>query len=167
MLKLATFSKEEVLAILGHVIDPELPYLNIVELGMVRDAEFDGNILRITITPTYFGCPVLHSIRESIVSVLQTAGFKSVEIQTVYAPAWTTDWLSDEARQKLKAAGIAPPAKRAGEAAPFLPRQTRAIQCPFCDSHDTEVRSEFGATACKSLHYCNHCRQPFEHFKCM
>ena len=109
MVTLATFSKEAVLSILSEVADPELPFLNIVELGIVRDAEFDGNVLRITITPTYFGCPILHVIRESITTVLQAAGFKAVAVQTAYTPAWTTDWLSDETRQKLKAAGIAPP----------------------------------------------------------
>jgi ring-1,2-phenylacetyl-CoA epoxidase subunit PaaD len=167
MVTLATFSKEAVLAILSEVADPELPFLNIVELGIVRDAEFDGNVLRITITPTYFGCPILHVIRESITSVLQAAGFKAVAVQTAYAPAWTTDWLSEETRHKLKAAGIAPPEGRVPDAAPFRPRQNPAVQCPYCDSHDTEVRSQFGATACKSLHYCKNCLQPFEHFKCI
>lgn len=143
-----------VLELLTEVADPELPFLNIVELGIVRDAEFDGDTLHITITPTYFGCPAMYAIEDSIRFVLHDKGFKDVVIQTAFAPAWTTDWLSDETKQKLKAAGIAPP-------------QKGAIQCPYCDASDTEVRSQFGSTPCKSLHYCRHCRQPFEHFKCI
>jgi ring-1,2-phenylacetyl-CoA epoxidase subunit PaaD len=144
-----------VIDILSEVADPELPFLNIVELGIVRDAQFDGDQLRVTITPTYFGCPALYAIEQNIRAVLQARGFKNVSVHTSFSPAWTTDWLSAETKQKLKAAGIAPP-QHAGP-----------VQCPYCDSADTEVRSEFGSTPCKSLHFCHNCRQPFEQFKCI
>ena len=138
--------------LLSEIADPELPFLNIVELGIVRDAQLDGDRLRVTITPTYFGCPATYTIRENIVSFLREKGFPNVEVQPSFSPPWTTDWLSEETKQKLKAAGIAPPG---------------STQCPHCDSPDTELRSEFGSTPCKSLRQCRNCRQPFEQFKCI
>ena len=145
---------KSVIEVLTEVADPELPFLNVVELGIVRDAAFDGDELRVTITPTYFGCPAIYAIRESIMSVLRAKGFQNVAIQTSFSPPWTTDWLSAGTKQKLKAAGIAAP-------------EPGPPQCPFCDSHDTDLRSEFGSTPCKSLHHCHACRQPFERFKCI
>ena len=149
---------------LETVLDPEVPVLSIVELGIVRDIKLDGETVRVTVTPTYSGCPAMHAIEQEIVAALQAAGFQQVELQTVYAPAWTTDWITAPAREKLRAYGIAPP----GSAATTLVQLSgppKAVPCPACGSRDTGLVSEFGATACKSLHICRACRQPFEHFK--
>jgi ring-1,2-phenylacetyl-CoA epoxidase subunit PaaD len=153
--------------VLGTVMDPEVPALSIVELGIVRGVEVTGGRVTVTITPTYSGCPAMHLIEEQIRAALLGAGFGEVMIETVYAPAWTTDWIAAPAREKLRAYGIAPPGL-VGESAGglvTLGRTVRSVPCPFCGSADTVTESEFGATACKSLHSCRACRQPFEHFK--
>jgi len=153
----------EAMSILETVMDPEVPVLSVVELGVVRSVEVKGTRAIVTITPTYSGCPALHAIEADITSALRAAGYDSVEIRTVYAPAWTTDWIGEEAREKLRAYGIAPPG-RATELV-MLSATPRSVACPFCGSANTHTESEFGPTACKSLHVCRSCRQPFEHFK--
>ena len=157
-------TKEEILQYLTGVPDPEIPALNIVEMGIVREVEFKDDAVQIVITPTYSGCPAMKVIEDSIVSTLENKGLDGVTTRTIFAPPWTTDWLSEETKRKLKESGIAPPPKLAkiGSDAGL-----DNIVCPFCDSDKTELRSEFGSTACKSLHYCNNCQQPFEHFKCI
>ncbi|HEY9385279.1 MAG TPA: 1,2-phenylacetyl-CoA epoxidase subunit PaaD [Gemmatimonadales bacterium] len=152
-------------AALESVMDPEVPVLSIVELGIVRDVAVEGAAVTVTVTPTYSGCPAMRTIEEGIVVALERAGFAKVLIKTVYAPAWTTDWIEAPAREKLRAYGIAPPERT--EAGPLvqLAPLVRRVPCPFCGSSDTSLESEFGATACKSLHTCHACRQPFEHFK--
>ncbi len=157
-------TKEEIFQFLTEVNDPEIPVLNIVEMGIVREVEFQGDSVRVVITPTYSGCPAMKVIEEEIVSALQKKGFENVTTRTVFSPPWTTDWLSEETKRKLKEYGIAPPGKASADDSS---RITKNIHCPFCDSDNTELRSEFGSTACKSLHYCNNCQQPFEHFKCI
>jgi len=153
-----------ILELLREVKDPEVPVLDIVELGIVRRAEVQGDGVRVDITPTYSGCPALRVIEDEIVSTLAGHGYHDVSVRTVLHPAWTTDWMSEEARRKLRDYGIAPPGP--AEQAPVLFGPTvRQVDCPWCGSGDTELRSEFGATACKSLRYCNACLQPFEHFK--
>ena len=156
----------DALEILETVMDPEVPVLSIVELGIVRKVEVVPDSVIVTVTPTYSGCPAMHTIEAEIRKALLAAGFQAVELKTVYAPAWTTDWISAPAREKLRAYGIAPPPPGAAssELVP-LQRAARRIGCPYCGSADTEVVSDFGATACKSLHRCRDCRQPFEHFK--
>jgi ring-1,2-phenylacetyl-CoA epoxidase subunit PaaD len=157
----------EALAILEDVKDPEVPVLSVVELGIVRNVEVDAaaDAVTVTVTPTYSGCPAMKVIEDEIGAALRAAGFGAVEVKTVYAPAWTTDWISEPAREKLRAYGIAPPgAVRAEQPVPLGPT-VRAVACPYCGSADTGIVSEFGATACKSLHLCRACRQPFEHFK--
>lgn len=145
-------------------MDPEVPVLSIVELGIVRDVAVEAETVTVTVTPTYSGCPAMHAIEAEIRSALLGAGFARVELKTVYAPAWTTDWISQPARDKLRAYGIAPPGLATVELVP-LGRTPIRIACPFCGSPDTSLESEFGATACKSLHRCHACQQPFEHFK--
>ena len=160
-------SREEVLAILDGVKDPEVPVLSVRELGIVRDVDIDdlGGVT-ITVTPTYSGCPAIAVIESDITSALHAAGIADVRIQTTYAPAWTTDWIAPEARAKLKAYGIAPPGPSSNEGGLVqLMRARPTVQCPYCDSLDTEVRSEFGSTACKSVQWCRKCGQPFEGFK--
>lgn len=155
------------LAFLTEVTDPEIPVLNVVEMGIVRSAAFsppDG--AHITITPTYSGCPAMHEIESDIRRTLAKHGIKSVTIELVHSPAWTTDWLSNEAKEKLRKYGIAPPGRVPDDglvAIGAAPRET--IPCPYCGSKNTILKSEFGSTACKSLLFCHGCSQPFEHFK--
>ena len=158
-------TKEELLNILSTVCDPEIPVLNIVEMGIVRGVEISGMSVRVDITPTYSGCPAMKVITDDIVSALGAHGFHSVSINTTYSPAWTSDWMNDATKQKLKEYGIAPPATTSNEVIVLLPARNEIIPCPFCKSNETELRSAFGSTACKSYYYCNSCKQPFEHFK--
>jgi ring-1,2-phenylacetyl-CoA epoxidase subunit PaaD len=162
-------SRDELLALLDEVKDPEVPVLSVVELGIVRDVAADeaGGVV-VTITPTYSGCPAMREIETDIRRALEARGFAPVSIRTIYAPAWTTDWMSADARAKLEAYGIAPPGRANGEAAQelvSLERRTSAVRCPYCASTRTERQSEFGSTACKSIWVCLDCRQPFEEFK--
>jgi len=154
-----------VFEILDSVKDPEVPVLSVVELGVVRGVDVTGDAVTVTVTPTYTGCPARQVIEAVIRAALEAAGIRDVTINTIYAPAWTTDWMSETAREKLRAYGIAPP--HLVEAGPLVPLgpTVRTVECPFCGSSNTTTASEFGATACKSLHVCHACRQPFEHFK--
>ena len=159
-------TRDEILAVLDTVMDPEVPVLSVRELGIVRDVAVDAaGAVVVTVTPTYSGCPAIRVIEQDIESALHEAGIADVRIETVYSPAWTSDWIPAEARAKLKAYGIAPPAPAASTDLVQLLRAPRTPQCPYCDSRDTEVRSEFGSTACKSICWCWSCGQPFEEFK--
>lgn len=160
-------SLAEVQSILGTVMDPEIPVLSVVDMGLIRDARWDESTasLEVDITPTYSGCPAMQMIEEEVVLALQKAGFKKVKAKRVYSPAWTTDWIGPEAREKLKKYGIAPPGERAAEALFSIGAKRTVVECPFCNSTSTERKSEFGSTACKSMYFCSQCRQPFEHFK--
>ena len=154
--------REHALAALEAVTDPEIPVLTIADLGILRDVSVHDDVVEVTITPTYSGCPAMNMIALEIETALARAGIEA-RIRTSLTPAWTTDWLTDAARAKLAAYGIAPPehagSRRAlfGEARPA---------CPLCGSGETELISEFGSTACKSLHRCRACREPFDAFKC-
>lgn len=169
MTELAETQRGEILEILREVKDPEIPMIDVVELGIVRDVIIDGDEVRVDITPTYSGCPAMQVIEREIVSTLHSHGFGNARVNTIYSPAWTTDWITPEAREKLRAYGIAPPTGRSdfgGIAELVSIRRARpTTECPFCGSANTETRSEFGSTACKSIHYCNSCHQPFDHFK--
>ncbi|HEY0241835.1 MAG TPA: 1,2-phenylacetyl-CoA epoxidase subunit PaaD [Gemmatimonadaceae bacterium] len=165
-----TATREEILGILSQVKDPEIPIIDIVELGIVRDVAFEGDGIRVDITPTYSGCPAMQVIERDIVSTLDAHGYANARVHTVYSPAWTTDWITDEAKTKLRDYGIAPPrigSDSAGGIAELvsLRRAQPTVECPFCGSANTSLKSEFGSTACKSIHFCNSCRQPFDHFK--
>jgi ring-1,2-phenylacetyl-CoA epoxidase subunit PaaD len=161
-------TREALLAVLDDVMDPEVPVLSVRELGIVRDVDVEGDgSITVTVTPTYSGCPAIRVIEQDILSALEQAGYPGARVRTAYAPAWTTDWIAPEARAKLKAYGIAPPGRADGgeDGLVQLLRRRANPQCPYCDSRDTEVRSEFGSTACKSVCWCRSCRQPFEEFK--
>ena len=159
-------TREELLDVLREVKDPELPVVDIVELGIVRDVSVDGNSVRVDVTPTYSGCPAMQVIEQDIVDTLSAKGFADVKVKTVFSPAWTTDWLSDETKEKLRDYGIAPPAIGAGEVGGLVMLRRRAtIACPYCGSSNTEEKSEFGSTACKAIHFCLSCHQPFDYFK--
>jgi ring-1,2-phenylacetyl-CoA epoxidase subunit PaaD len=150
--------KDRVLEILSHVPDPEIPCVSVVDLGIVCDVR-DGALV---ITPTYTGCPATIAIEADIRIALDRAGLSAMKIETTLSPPWTTDWISDAGREKLRAYGIAPPPK--GAAKPSL-NETRA-ECPRCSSTHTEEISRFGSTPCKALHRCLDCGEPFDRFKC-
>jgi ring-1,2-phenylacetyl-CoA epoxidase subunit PaaD len=160
-------AEEALFEVLRGIPDPEVPALDIVELGIVRRVELgpDGEVT-VEVTPTYSGCPAMQMIEQEIVAALNAYGYDRVELRTVFSPAWTTDWLSDAAKAKLKAYGIAAPDHTVVEQAlvPLL-SSVRHVPCPYCGSSNTERKSEFGSTACKAIHFCNGCRQPFEEFK--
>jgi len=162
--------------VLNTVLDPEVPALSLVDLGIVRGVAPDEATggLQVVLTPTYSGCPATEVITQSVLDALNDAGLGPVQVHLQRAPAWTTDWISADGRRKLREYGIAPPGPVATEAdgtpgavpIRLVPRaSTRAVPCPRCDSADTERLSAFGATACKSLYRCRACREPFEHFK--
>ena len=166
MVKRATPSRDELFSILDTVMDPEVPVLSVVELGIVREvATTDDGGAVVTVTPTYSGCPAMREIETEIKRALEDQGIGPVTIRTTYSPAWTTDWISPESRAKLEAYGIAPPGLvEAGELIQ-LSRRAATVRCPYCKSVLTEQKSEFGSTACKSIWFCRECRQPFEQFK--
>lgn len=144
-------------AALATVADPEIPVLTVEDLGIVREVVADGHRVRVTITPTYSGCPAMDVIREDITVALEAAGFTEIAVETVYAPAWTTDWMSPAGREKLAAFGIAPPHPTGSPERP-------PVLCPRC-RHGARVVSEFGSTACKALMVCTACGEPFDYFK--
>jgi ring-1,2-phenylacetyl-CoA epoxidase subunit PaaD len=162
-------SRDDVFEILGEVKDPEVPVLSIVELGIVRDVRVDGAAVKVTITPTYSGCPAMRMIEEEITATLAAHGLRPVTLEVSYAPAWTTDWMSAESKRKLEEYGIAPPPGLRPQSLVTLtrPQAAERARCPYCGSRDTSLRSEFGSTACKSICYCNSCQQPFEAFKAL
>lgn len=160
----------ELFNILEQVTDPEIPALSIREMGILRGAESTGNKAVITITPTYSGCPAIGQIQNDIKKALAENGFNNVEIITRLSPAWTTDWMSEKAKNKLKESGIAPPGGNANKPMEFmgilnLASDKDMVHCPRCNSSHTVLKSSFGATACKALYVCNNCREPFEYFK--
>jgi ring-1,2-phenylacetyl-CoA epoxidase subunit PaaD len=139
--------------------------LSIVELGIVRGIELGESGVIVTVTPTYSGCPAMAVIERDIESALRAHGVEHVEIRTSFTPAWTTDWIPAKAREKLRSYGIAPPGPSDHDAPIAIGRRRPAVRCPYCGSTDTQVRSEFGSTACKAIHFCASCQQPFEEFK--
>jgi ring-1,2-phenylacetyl-CoA epoxidase subunit PaaD len=149
--------------IAANVVDPEIPVLTIADLGVLRDVAVNDGRVEIAITPTYSGCPAMNMIQFEIELALEREGFLGSKVRTVLSPAWTTDWMSEEGRRKLREYGIAPPQAGSGRRALF---GVQAVACPQCGSVDTEVLSEFGSTSCKALWRCRGCREPFDYFKC-
>ena len=149
--------------IAAQVVDPEIPVLTIADLGVLRDVAINDGCVEVAITPTYSGCPAMNMITLEIELALERGGIRNPKVRTVLSPAWTTDWMSDDGRRKLKEYGIAPPQAGSGRRALF---GEQTVACPQCGSHDTEVLSEFGSTSCKALWRCKSCREPFDYFKC-
>ena len=150
---------EKISAILAEVTDPEIPVLTITDLGIVRDVKLNGDEVEVIITPTYTGCPAMDMIAMNIKLALIENGYSKVKITSVLAPAWTTDWMSEDGKRKLKEYGIAAPNKKFVVA-------VDGIECPLCNSINTKLISEFSSTACKALYQCQDCKEPFDYFKC-
>ena len=157
-------TREQVMRWLGEVADPEIPVLSITDLGIVRDVDI-GEGVTVALAPTYSGCPATEVIEQSVVEALRERGVEKVSIRRVLSPAWTTDWITADARERLRAYGIAPPA--GGASRREMLHGDRPVACPRCGATDTQVVSEFGSTACKAAWRCNDCLEPFEYFKCI
>jgi ring-1,2-phenylacetyl-CoA epoxidase subunit PaaD len=147
----------------ARVVDPEIPVLTIADLGVLRAVTVSEGDVEVAITPTYSGCPAMNMIALEIELALEREGFSKPKIRTVLSPAWTTDWMSEDGRRKLKEYGIAPPQPSSSRRALF---GVQEVACPQCGSDDTELISEFGSTSCKALRRCRSCREPFDYFKC-
>jgi ring-1,2-phenylacetyl-CoA epoxidase subunit PaaD len=145
-------SKQTIIELLSSLPDPEIPVITIQDLGIIREVEVLPDKITISITPTYSGCPAMKQIENDILQKLKESGIENAHVKMIYHPAWTTDWMSDEAKEKLKTYGIAPPSKE--------------VVCPRCQSLHTQLISQFGSTACKALYRCNDCKEAFDHFKC-
>jgi ring-1,2-phenylacetyl-CoA epoxidase subunit PaaD len=151
---------KKISAILETVTDPEVPVLTITDLGIVRDIKMNGDEVEVIITPTYTGCPAMDMIAMNIKLALIENGYSNIKITSVLTPAWTTDWMTEDGKRKLKEYGIAPPYSRSDGTSDLV------ISCPQCNSTNTKLISEFGSTACKALYQCKDCKEPFDYFKC-
>jgi len=165
-MRVHSINKETIYSYLEEINDPEVPVLSIIDLGIVRDVKMNDEELEVMITPTYTGCPAMDMITATIKIQLATLGFKKVKVTQILSPAWTTDWMSDEGKRKLKEYGIAPPNPKQQVCDQKLFAEAEAVQCPQCDSYHTHRISEFGSTACKALYQCDDCKEPFDYFKC-
>jgi ring-1,2-phenylacetyl-CoA epoxidase subunit PaaD len=156
-------------AVAATVTDPEMPMLTLADLGIIREVREEGDAVVVTITPTYSGCPAMDEIRSDLRRALRGAGYRDVDVRTVLSPAWTTDWITEQGRAKLAAAGIAPPGPAPRRAAGPIPLvlgpSRRTVACPRCGHPDTEQIAAFSATACRELRRCPACREPFDHVK--
>lgn len=159
----------EIWAILEAVKDPEIPVISLRELGILREVSYDNGEWVVVITPTYSGCPAMEQIEDDIVAELAKNGIQNVRVETVLSPAWSTDWMTESGRAKLKAYGIAPPEKQCGKTIQIVHferhYETESVECPHCGSNNTVVTSEFGSTSCKALYRCQTCHEPFDYFK--
>lgn len=159
--------EKKIWGFLERIPDPEIPVLTILDLGMIRKIDIlDPSTVEITITPTYSGCPAMDFIEKEIRAELKKENIEVNKIHTVLHPAWTTDWISEEAKAKLLAYGIAPPSGSPNKQL-LMSEEEKIIACPQCKSEDTAMISQFGSTACKSLYKCNDCQEPFDYFKCI
>jgi ring-1,2-phenylacetyl-CoA epoxidase subunit PaaD len=164
-------NKEQIYSLLEEVCDPEIPVLSILDLGIVRDVVIEPQQVTVIITPTYSGCPAMDVIAMDIKLSLRAKGVPYVNVKYTLEPAWTTDWMSESGKEKLKAYGIAPPQRKTDDAnsariQSLLFEGEMTVPCPRCQSENTTLMSEFGSTACKSLYQCDDCKEPFDHFKC-
>jgi ring-1,2-phenylacetyl-CoA epoxidase subunit PaaD len=157
-----TIATNAIWKILETVKDPEVPVLSVVDLGVIRAVALEEQQVRVTITPTYTGCPAMDMISMHIKMALNAAGYQTT-IQTILSPAWTTDWITENGKQQLKAYGIAPPVGKSFDQT-YL--EDLIVPCPQCNSTHTVLVSQFGSTACKALYKCEECKEPFDYFKC-
>jgi len=158
-------SEEKIWKLLEEVSDPEIPVLSIIDLGVLREVHVRKDEIEIIITPTYSGCPAMQVIEKDILDKLEEHSIKNVKVSLVLSPAWTTDWLTESGKVKLREYGIAPPVNEVDKSVLFA--QPVKVACPNCGSMDTRMVSQFGSTACKAHYQCNHCLEPFDYFKCL
>lgn len=163
-----SLSKEQIISFLSEVTDPEIPVLSIIDMGIVRDVVIHDKETEVFITPTYSGCPAMDAIAFDIKMKLIEKGIAPVKVTYVLQPAWTTDWMSAEGKEKLQAYGIAPPvsATHQQRVNKLLFEEESGVSCPRCQSTHTQLLSQFGSTACKALYQCEECKEPFDYFKC-
>lgn len=162
----AQLTAEEIVLLLSDIPDPEIPVITIVDLGILRDVRWEDALCVVTITPTYIGCPAMKMIEDEIKIKLIGVGIENVKVELVYAPAWTTDWINEKAKEKLRIYGIAPPLHSTMDKGALLGK-AKELKCPHCGSKNTQLISQFGSTACKALYKCNDCKEPFDYFKCI
>jgi ring-1,2-phenylacetyl-CoA epoxidase subunit PaaD len=162
MVTTSNIQTKKIWGILEQVTDPEVPVLTITDLGIVRDVKLNDDEVEVVITPTYTGCPAMDMIAMNIKLALIENGYSKIKVTSVLAPAWTTDWMSEAGKRKLKEYGIAPPHSTTWSDA----SSDHVVECPQCNSTNTKLISEFGSTACKALYQCNDCKEPFDYFKC-
>jgi ring-1,2-phenylacetyl-CoA epoxidase subunit PaaD len=158
-------SKESIYQLLAQVPDPEIPVVNIIEMGMIRDVIVTPEKVEVFLCPTYSGCPAMDMIESKVKEKLLASGFLNVLVTLVYKPAWTTDWMNAQTKEKLRAFGIAPPVGKVLSKKSLLANET--VACPQCRSENTKIKSMFGSTACKALYTCSDCLEPFDYFKCI
>ena len=158
-------SEKEIWHFLEEVADPEIPVLSVLDLGVVRSVEILDDAVQVVITPTYSGCPAMKRMEDDIREKLEEKGIENVEVKLVLSPAWTTDWISEEGRNKLREYGIAPPEDEVDKSVLFA--APVVVPCPLCKSSNTRMVSQFGSTACKAHYQCNDCLEPFDYFKCL
>ena len=161
------YSKKKVWEFLSEIPDPEIPVITIEELGVLRNVEITPQRRIVTITPTYNGCPAMKMFEDDIIATLKEKGIDQVEIKMVYSPAWTTDWMTAEAKEKLRTYGIAPPVEGSADKGVLFANGPKIVVCPRCKSENTTLKSQFGSTACKALYTCDDCLEPFDYFKCI
>ena len=157
-------TEQDVWAALEEVPDPEIPVISVIDLGIVRDVEVDGERVRIAFTPTMLGCPAVEVMRDRMAAAVRELGGEP-EVEVVLDASWSTDRITAEGREKLRASGFAPPAPREAGRTRLVQLESRIFRCPYCGSTDTRLENVFGPTPCRSLRYCASCRQPFEQFK--
>ncbi|MCW5520840.1 phenylacetate-CoA oxygenase subunit PaaJ [Aureitalea sp. L0-47] len=157
--------ERELIPILQEVADPEIPVLTVLDMGVIREAVLKDGIVQIKLTPTYSGCPAMDVISDDLKAAFKVHGMEAT-VELVLAPAWTTDWMSEEGKQKMEAYGIAPPLEETADKDALLGNQ-RIVKCTNCGSTNTHVVSQFGSTACKALFQCDDCKEPFDYFKCL
>lgn len=161
---MVTIVIDDIWRALGEITDPEIPVVSLVEMGIVREVRVDDDGVTVFMTPTFAGCPALDMMRAAIVEKLRAMGIARVEVKTLLNPPWSSDWIAETARAKLKAFGLAPPPKHGGNAQLFF---DEAVACPYCNSTNTRVTNPFGPTLCRAIYFCRNCQQPFEQFKAL
>ena len=157
---------EDIKKVISEIPDPEIPVISIKELGVLRNIFYEEDSLKVVITPTYSGCPAMDRFQKDITEKLELLEVKNYEIKMQFDPAWTTDWITDAAKEKLRNYGIAPPAHKTKDKNVLLGKKQR-IECPRCKTKETELVSQFSSTACKAMYRCTSCLEPFEYFKCL